>query len=220
MEDFVSLFQSSQDRDCILNGWLIYQNWLETTLQSCILLNILTILIQCCCTDTMQFTSGKHRLKHISCIHRTVCLTGSDDRMKFIDKKNDLSVTVLHFFQNGFQTFLEFTTILCSCYQCSHIQRKDCLIFQAFRYISADDSLCKSFYNRSFTYTRFTDQHRVILCLTGQDTNHITDLFITSDDRIQFLISCFLNKILAVFIQCIISCFRIVRSNSLISSYC
>ena len=220
MEDFVSLFQSSQDRDCILNGWLIYQNWLETTLQSCILLNILTILIQCCCTDTMQFTSGKHRLKHISCIHRTVCFTCSYNRMKFIDKKNDLSVTVLHFFQNGFQTFLEFTTILRSCYQCSHIQRKDCLIFQSFRYISADDSLCKSFYNRSFTYTRFTDQHRVILCLTGQDTNHITDLFITSDDRIQFLISCFLNKILTVFIQCIISCFRIVRSNSLISSYC
>ena len=220
MEDFVSLFQSSQDRDCILNGWLIYQNRLETTLQCSILLNILTILIQCCCTDTVQFTSSKHRLKHISCIHRTVCLTGSDDRMKFIDKKNDLSVTVLHFFQNGFQTFLEFTTILRSCYQCSHIQRKDCLIFQTFRYISADDSLCKSFYNRSFTYTRFTDQHRVILCLTGQDTNHITDLFITSDDRIQFLISCFLNKVLAVFIQCIISCFRIVRSNSLISSYC
>ena len=220
MEDFVSLFQSSQDRDCILNGWLIYQNWLETTLQCSILLNILTILIQCCCTDTMQFTSGKHRLKHISCIHRTVCFTCSYNRMKFIDEKNDLSVTVLHFFQNGFQTFLEFTTILRSCYQCSHIQRKDCLIFQSFRYISADDSLCKSFYNRSFTYTRFTDQHRVILCLTGQDTNHITDLFITSDDRIQFLISCFLNKILAVFIQCIISCFRIVRSNSLISSYC
>ena len=220
MEDFVSLFQSSQDRDCILNGWLIYQNRLETTLQCSILLNILTILIQCCCTDTMQFTSGKHRLKHISCIHCTVCLTGSDDRMKFIDKKNDLSVTIFHFFKNGFQTFLEFTTILRSCYQCSHIQRKDCLIFQSFRYISADDSLCKSFYNRSFTYTRFTDQHRVILCLTGQDTNHITDLFITSDDRIQFLISCFLNKILAVFIQCIISCFRIVRSNSLISSYC
>ena len=219
MEDFVSLFQSSQDRDCILNGWLIYQNRLETTLQCSILLNILTILIQCCCTDTVQFTSGKHRLKHISCIHRTVCLTGSDDRMKFIDKKNDLSVTVLHFFQNGFQTLLEFTTILRSCYQCSHIQRKDCLIFQTFRYISADDSLCKSFYNCSLTYTRFTDQHRVILCLTGQDTDHIADLFISSNDRIQFLVSCFLNKILAVFIQCIISCFRIVRSNSLISSY-
>ena len=220
MEDFVSLFQSSKDRDCILNGWLIYQDRLETTLQCSILLNILTILIQCCCTDTMQFTSGKHRLKHISCIHRTVCFTCSYNRMKFINEKNDLSVTVFHFFKNCFQTFLEFTTILRSCYQCSHIQRKDCLIFQSFRYISADDSLCKSFYNRSFTYTRFTDQHRVILCLTGQDTNHITNLFITSDDRIQFLISCFLNKILTVFIQCIISCFRIVRSNSLISSYC
>ena len=122
MEDFVSLFESSQDRDCILNGWLIYQNWLETTLQSCILLNILTILIQCCCTDTMQFTSSKHRLKHISCIHRTVCLTGSDDRMKLINEKNDLSVTIFHFFKNCFQTFLEFTTILRSCYQRSHIQ--------------------------------------------------------------------------------------------------
>ena len=139
--------------------------------------------------------------------------------MQFIDKQNDFPFALSDFFQNSFQTFLEFTTVFCTGYQCTHIQSKNRFIFQTFRYIATDDSLCQSFYGCRFTYTWFTDQYRIVFCLSGKNTNHISNLAVTADDRIQLLISRTLYQILAVFFQCIVSCFRIIRSNSLVSSY-
>ena len=139
--------------------------------------------------------------------------------MQFIDKQNDLSFALSDFFQNGFQTFLEFTTIFCTGYQCTHIQGEDRFVFQSFRYIAADDSLCQSFYSCRFTYTGFTDQYRVVFCFSRKNTDHISNLVVTTDDRIQFLISRTLYQILTVFCQGIVGCFRVIGGNSLVSSY-
>ena len=120
--------------------------------------------------------------------------------MQFINKQNDLAVTVLHFFQNGFQTLFKFSSVFCSCNQSSHIQCKNRLIFQSLRNISADDPLCQPFYGCRFTDTRLSDQDRIVLCLTRQDPDHISNLFVTSNDRIQLLISCPLHQILSIFV--------------------
>ena len=219
MEDFVSFFQSTKDGNGIFYCWLIYHDWLETTCQCSIFLNVLTVLVQCSCTDTVQFTSGKHRFQHVSCVHRAVCLTGSDDQMKLIDEEDDLTLALLHFFENGFETFLEFTTVLRTCNQGSHIQGKNLLILQSFRDITCDDSLCQAFDRCCLTDTRLTDQYWVVLGLTGKDTDNVTDLRVTSDNRIKFLVSCLLDKIFAVFVQGIVSCFRVVADNSLVASH-
>ena len=139
--------------------------------------------------------------------------------MQLIDKQDDVSITVLDFFQNCFQTLFKFTTILGTCNQCSHIQCKYFFIFQSFRYITTHDTLCQTFYCCCLTNTRFTDQNRVVLCLTWQDTDHIPDLCITSDDRIQLLLPGFFYQIFPVFVQGIISSFRIITGYSLITSY-
>ena len=49
-----------------------------------------------------------------------------------------------------------------------HIQCKYFFIFQSFRYITTHNTLCQTFYCCCLTYTRFTDQNRVILGLTGK----------------------------------------------------
>ena len=219
MENFVSFFQSTKDGNGIFYGRLINHNRLETTCQCGIFLNVLTVLVQCGGTNTMQFTSGKHRFQHVACIHGSVCLTGSDDQVKFIDEEDDLSLAFLYFFKDGFETFLEFTTVLRTCDQCTHIQSKNLLILKTFRDITGNDSLCQSFDRCCLTDTRLTDQYRVVLSLTRKDTDNVTDLCITSDDRIKLLVSCLLDKILSVFVQGIISCFRIVADNSLVASH-
>ena len=138
--------------------------------------------------------------------------------MQLIDEQNDLSFTLLDFFQNGFQTFLKLATVLGTCNQGTHIQGEQLLIFQSFRHITADNTLCQTLNNGRFTNTRFTDQNRVILRLTGQDTNHVTDLTIPADHRIQLLVSGPLYQVIAIFLQRIISCFRIITDHSLITS--
>ena len=219
MENFIPLLQSTKNGNRILHCRLIYHYRLEPPFQSRVFLNILPVLIQCGCADAMQLASGKHRLKHITGVHCTVCFTCSHNCVQLINEQDNLAVTVLHFLKNRFQTLLELSAVFRSCHKSAHVKRKDCLFLQSFRDIPADNPLGKPFYNCGFTDARFSDQHRIILCLTGQNPDHIADLFISSDYRIQLLLSCSLHKILSVFVQRIIGCFRIIACNPLVASH-
>ena len=165
MKYFIAFFQSTQNRNRIFHRRFIHSNRLETTFQRCIFLNILTILIQCGCTDTVEFTSRQHRLQHIAGIHSTFTLAGPNDRVKLINEKNNVSIAIFYFLKNRFQTFLKFTTILRTGNKRSHIQSENLLILQSFRHITTNDSLCKAFHGRRFTDTGFTNQNRIILRL-------------------------------------------------------
>ena len=200
MEYFVTFSQTTKDRNSILHSWLIYHNRLETTFQGGIFLNILTVFIQCGSTDAVKLTTGKHWFQHIAGIHCAIRLTCTYDQMKLINKQDDLTFALFYLFKNRFQTFLKFTTVFGTCYQCTHIQGKNFLILQCFRNISCYNSLCKTFHSGCFTNTRFTDENRIVLGLTGKNTDHIPDLTVTSNDRIQLLASCLFHKIFAIFI--------------------
>ena len=220
MEYFIAFSQSSKNRNSIFYRGLIYHNRLETTFQGCILFNILTILIQSSCTDTMKLATCKHWLKHVAGIHGTICFTCAHNKMKLINKQDNLTFAFLNFFQHSLQTFLKFASIFSSGYQSSHIQSKNFLVLQCFRHISCHDSLGKTFYGCSFTNARLTNENRVVLGLTGKDSDHITDLAVSSDNRIKLLASGFLYQVFTIFIQSIIGCLRIVAYHTLISTNC
>ena len=138
--------------------------------------------------------------------------------MQLINKQNDPAIAVLHFFEDCFQTFLKLAAIFRSRYKSTHIKRKNRLLLQPFRHIAADNPLCQAFYNCSLSDTRLTDEHRVILSFAGKNADHIADLLISSDDRIELLVSCSFHQILSIFIQSIIGSFRIVAGHPLIPS--
>ena len=139
--------------------------------------------------------------------------------MQLIDEQNDLPFGFFHFLQYRFQTLFKLTSVFSSGDQSPHIQRKQFLVFQTSRYIAAHDTLRQPFYDSRLTDTRFTDQHRVVLGLTGQDTDHVTDLGITSDHRVQLLLPRTLHQVKTVFCQGIIGCFRIVRRHPLVAAH-
>ena len=122
MEYFVTVFQTTKDRNRIFHRRLIHQYLLETTFQCRILLNILTVLIKSGRTDTMQFPSCKQRFQHITRIHGTIGLACSHDQMQLINKQNNLSFALSDLFQNCFQTLFKFTSVFGSCHQSTHIQ--------------------------------------------------------------------------------------------------
>ena len=130
VEHFIPVLNTTQDGNCIFHSWLIYHNRLETTLQCRILLDVFPVFIQRCRTDTMQFASCKHRLQHITRIHRTFCLTGSNDCMNLIDKQNQMTFGIFHFIKDCLQTLLELATILGACQQRTHIQCENIFILQ------------------------------------------------------------------------------------------
>ena len=138
--------------------------------------------------------------------------------MQFIDKQDNAAFAFLDFIQNGFQSFLEFTAVLGTCDQGTQIQRKDFPVFQICRHIAANDSQCQTLGNCRFTDTRFTDQHRIVFRLSGKDSNDVSNLVISANDRIQFSGTGTFYQILPVFCQHIVSFFRILIGNTLVAA--
>ena len=219
VEYFVALLQTAQDGDGVLHCRLVYHNRLETALQRRIFLDVLPVFIQRRGADTVQLASGQHGFEHISGVHGAVRLACAHDGMELIDKQDDLPVAVLHFLQNRFQTFLELAPVLRAGYQRAHVKGEDGLLFQSLRHVAADDPLRQSFHHCGLADARFADEDRVVLCLPGKDADHIADLLVTADDRIELLIPGTLHQILSVFIQRIVSHFRIVAGHPLVPAH-
>ena len=78
------------------------------------------------------------------------------------------------------------------------------LVLKSLWHITSEYPLCKSLYNRSLTYTRLTDQYRVVLRLTRKDTDNVTNLRITANDRVKFLLSCPLDQIISELLHSLI----------------
>ena len=139
--------------------------------------------------------------------------------MQLVNKQDNLPAAALHVFQDSLQTLFKFSPVFGPRYESTHIQGKYFFIFQSLGHIPTDDTLCQPFHNRRLAYARFSDQDRIVFCLTGQDTDNIPYFIVSPNDRIQFLIPCFFYQVLPVFLQRIISRLRVIACDSLISSH-
>ena len=70
--------------------------------------------------------------------------------------------------------------------QAAHIEDEKLLFFERIGNIALDDSLGQPFRDSGLSDARLSDEHRIIFGAAGQDLHRAADLFIASDDRIQF----------------------------------
>ena len=185
MMNFVTFTQATQNGNGVFYTRLFYQNGLEATLQGTVLFNVLTIFVQGGCTNATQFTTSKHRLQNIACVHAAFCSACTNNGVELINKHNDLTSAISNCFKNFFQAFFKFATEFSTCYEGSQVQSVQGFILQVFRHVTSYNASCQAFCNGSFTNARFTDEHGVILFTTAQDFDNTTDFFITTDNRIQ-----------------------------------
>ena len=167
----------------------------------------------------MKFTSCKHWFKHIACIHGTICFSGTYNCMKLINKEYNLTFAFLYFLKNRLKSFLKLTSVFCTCDECPHIKCKYFFIFKLSRHITSYYTLCKPLNCRCFTDARLTDKYRIIFIFSRKNTDDISNLTISADNRIHFSFLCSFYKVGSVFFKCIISCFRIITCHTLVSSH-
>ena len=139
--------------------------------------------------------------------------------MKLIDEEDDLSLGLLDFVKNGFQTLLELTSELCARNKAAHIEGEDSSVTKIYGDISTDDTLCKTLNDSGLTNARLTDDNRVVLGLTGKDTDNVSYFGISADNRVKLVSLCEFNEVLTVFFQYIVGVIGVVAQNSLVSSY-
>ena len=122
MEYLVALFQTTEDRNSVLNAWLVNHNRLETSFECRIFLDVLTVFVECCSADTVELAPCQHRLQQVACVHSAIGLACTDDSVKLINKQKYLTVAVLYLIEDSLQTLLELAAVLCSCDESSHIK--------------------------------------------------------------------------------------------------
>ena len=208
--DLITFLQSAQDGNRVLHCRLIHLDRLEPSLQSRIFLNVLAVFVQGRGPDAVELSPCQHRLEKVPGIHTAFRPARADNGMQFIDEKDDPAFTAADLLQDRLQPFFKLPSVLCACNQCAHVQRKDRLAFQSFRYVSPDDSLGKPLCDRRLADTRLSDQDRVVLCFPGKDPDYIPDLRIPPDHRIQFVFSGPLHQICSVLRKGIIGILRII----------
>ena len=133
--------------------------------------------------------------------------------MQFINKEDDLALCLLDLVQDSFESLLKLAAVLCARNERAHVEREDGLLLQPVRHVAAHDTLCKPFNHGSFADAGFADQHRVVLALARQDADDAADLGITTDDRVEFLLSCALHKVGAVLGQHIVGVLGVVAGD-------
>ena len=178
-----------------------------------ILFDVLAVFIERRRTDTMELTARQHRLQKIACVHGAFGLARAYDGVQLIDEEDDLALRLLDFVQHRFQPFLKFAAVFRTGNERAHIEGEDRLVLQTVRNIAAHDPLCQTFRDCRFADTGFADEHRVVLRFTRQDPNHAADLGVTTDHRIQLLLSGAFYKIAAVFLEHIVGILGIVARN-------
>ena len=88
------------------------------------------------------------------------------------------------------------------------------MVLQAVRYVSAHNPQRQPLGNGGLANARFTDQYRVVLGLAAQNTDHVTDLVITADNRVQLVVAGQFHQVGAVLFQRIIGFLGVVAGNA------
>ena len=139
--------------------------------------------------------------------------------MQLINEEDYLAFGLFNFVQNGFQTLLKFAPELSARNKSTHIKGEELPVFKIVGNISTDDTLCQTLCNGSFTDTGFTDKNGVVLGLTGQDTDSVSYLAVTADNRVKLVLTGKLHKVLTVLFKHIIGVLGSIGGNTLVASY-
>ena len=217
--DLESFFESAQDRNGVFHGRLIDQDLLESALQSGILFDVLAVLVKSRRADAVELASGEFWLQQVACVHSSLGLSGADDVVQLVDEQQNPAVGFLNFVEHGLEPLFKLTSVLGARDKGSHVQSEDGLVLQSFRYVSVQDSLGQPFNDCRLADTRFSDQDRIVFGSSGEDLDGVTDLSVTSDDRIQLAFPCHLDKVPAVLVQCVVSLLRILAGHPLVSAH-
>jgi hypothetical protein len=182
--NLVSLLESAQDRDRVLDRRLVHVDRLETALQRGILLDVLLVLGERRRSDRAQLAAGERRLQHVRGVHRAFRRPGPDDRVELVDEQDDRAFRLLDLLQHGFQPVLELAAVLGARDHRAQIERDEAFVLQALGDVAHVNAAREPFDDRGLADSGFTDQNRVVLRAAGEDLDDPPDLLVAPDHGI------------------------------------
>ena len=125
----VAIAETFQDLDRVGDSGLFDLDRLEATFESCILLEVLAILVERGCTNGLEFTAGKHRLQDRGRVDRTLGSACTNERVEFVDEQDDVAAG-LDLLQHFLQALLEVPAVSGTCNERAKIERVEMLALE------------------------------------------------------------------------------------------
>ena len=201
MMHLIFFLEAAQNRDGIFDSGLPYQDLLETSLQSGILFDIFSILVQCRGADAVQFSAGKRGFEHIPCIHGALCLACAHHGVQFIDEENDLAFLFTEISQHGLEPLFKLTPEFGASDERAQIERKQALAAYPLRHFPVYNSLCQSLCDRRLTHPGFTDQYRIVFGPPLQNLNRAANFLISPNHGVKPALLGAFGQVDRVFLQ-------------------
>ena len=199
--DFVFFLQTAQDGDGGFHRRLADQDFLEATLQSGVLFDVLAVFIERGRPHTMQLASGQCGLEHVAGVHRALAFACAHHGVQFINEHDGLALIFGQFAEHGFQALFKFTAELSPRQQSSHVQRQDTLALEGVRHFTGHDALGQALDNGGLTHAGLTDEHRVVFGATLQDLDGSADFIVAANHRVQLADAGTFGQVDAVFLE-------------------
>ena len=167
----------------------------------------------------MQLAAGQHGLEQVARVHGTIGLAGTHDGVQLINEEDDLALALLDFVQHALQALLKLAAVFCTGHQSAHVQAEHGAVLQVLGHIATHDPLGQTLGDGGLANAGLTDQAGVVLGLTGQDADHVADLLITADDRVQLLLAGQIHQVLAVLLQGVVGVLGVVVGDTLVAAH-
>ena len=210
MVHLVALFKAAQNGNAVLYCRLIHQHRLEASLQCSIFFNVFAVLVKSSGADAVQLAPGKQGLQKIACVHAALGFACAHNGVQLVNEENYSALRAANLLKHSLEPLLKLATVLGPGYKCTHIKGKYGFVLKPLRHITPDYSLGKALGNGCFTNAGLTDKNRVILGFAGEYADYVADFAVSADNRVQLVFTGALNKVGAVFLQCIKAGLRIV----------
>ena len=195
MMHLVPLLESAQNRDRVGHCRLAHVHRLEAALERGVLLDVFAILVERGRTHDPQLAAGQHRLEHVAGIHGALGGAGANERVHFVDERDELALGRRDLLEHRLEALLELTAEFGAGDERAQIERHEPLVLETLGHVAVHDALRESFHDGGLADARLADEHRVVLGATRQHLHHASDFFVATNHRIEFALSRGLGEI-------------------------
>ena len=157
---------------------------LEATGEGRVLFEVLLVFGPGGRSDRPQFAARKGRLQEIGRIVLAGLTAGADQRMRLVDEKDDGSGARFGLLDHRFQAVLEFTLHARAGLKQAKIERTQCDAAQCRWDVAGGYAEREALDDGGLAHARFAGEDRVVLTTTRQDVDHLTDLEVAAEDRV------------------------------------
>ena len=160
----------------------------KATLEGCVLLDILAVLVKSRGADGLELTAREHRLEDARGVDRTFGRTCADQRVQLIDEQDDVAARA-DLLEHLLQALLEITAVAAAGDESTEVKGVELLVLEGLGHLALDDVLCKAFDDGGLADAGLADEHGVVLGATRQHLHDALDLFLAADDRIKLALA-------------------------------